>query len=178
MKSVLQNLLIVLALGLCGLCGVQWLREAGLRKELEKDRMTLVEKDAALRSLEAARKRLEADLLALDGRNASLREIARTNDEDLALLRVSLSKTENDLKAARSRIDEYQRANVQANANVEKNNTTIREQNKLLQDVAGQRDDFLKKLNETTRQYNELVGKYNALVKQIEQAQAVDKKEP
>jgi len=172
MKSFLQNVLIVLALGLCLLCAVQWLREARLQQELALAQATIAARDKTVLELQTAGKRLEADLLSLDSRNAGLRDALRTNAQELAELRQNLSRAEGDLGIARAQLGSYKQAITQANANIETNNAAIRDQNKLLQETVAQRDDLLKRLNEMTRRYNDLVEKYNALVKQVEAVRA------
>src|SRR2546425_42462 len=59
MKKFQENLLIFIALSLCGLCIWQWVREADLRKEVESLSKSLYEKKQTIQNLEGQLKRSE-----------------------------------------------------------------------------------------------------------------------
>ena len=172
MKKILSNLLIIFALALCGLCTFQWVREAALRKDLDKAHQTVFEREQTVQGLQSSAKKAEAELVRLDQRNLELREYERTNKLEVVNLGRSLRKVEGELETAKLQLDAYKKAVDQQNENLKKMNAVITEQNETLKRVVGERDELVKKFNDAVKQHNDVVTKYNDLVKQVEKAQA------
>jgi chromosome segregation ATPase len=177
-KKVLPNLLLVLALALCALCGFQWVREAHLRAEVASLQQTNQIQAQSLANAEALTKRYEAEISRLDGRVKELKLAEQTNSATLVTLQTTLRKTEAEAGSLRQQIAGYKEAVDRQNENIKKQNevitregATIQEQNETLRRLAGERTELVEKLNARTREFNEVVAKYNDLVQQVEQLQ-------
>lgn len=172
MKQFLINLLIVFALGLCAFNAIQWVREAGLRREIEKLTLQGIGKDQTIASLQSSLKRSEAEIARLEGRVVELKEVQKTNNAEILSLKKLLRKAEMENETAKAQIDEYKKAVATQNESIQKQNDSIKEQNEMLKKVAGERDEFVKKYKDQLEQWNDLVNKYNELIKLVEQMRA------
>ncbi|MBI3414322.1 MAG: hypothetical protein HY043_03220 [Verrucomicrobia bacterium] len=172
------NLLVALALGLCAFNAIQWVREASLRRDIEKLTRQGVEKDQTIQALQNAVKKSEDEIIRMDKRIVELKEIQKTNETENFNLRRSLRKSETENETAKAQIDEYKKAVATQNENILKQNESIKEQNELLKNVAGDRDEFVRKYKELLGQWNDLVAKHNELIKLVEQLRADAAKAP
>jgi septal ring factor EnvC (AmiA/AmiB activator) len=77
-KNFLQNLLLFLALCLCALITVQWVRETRLRKQVQDLTNTVHDKSEEIQSLHATIKRDEADIQRLDSLKNQLTAIVKS----------------------------------------------------------------------------------------------------
>ncbi|SRR6266511_2325375 len=164
MKKFLENLLIVIALGLCGLCIWQWVREAELRKEAEDLSKALYKEKEVVQNLEGHLKRSEAEVMRLDKIKTDLTETIKTNRQEILALTKLTEKLEKEVENQKAQIDVYKDAIEKANANITKQNETITKQNETLKQLADER-------NASVDKYNQLVNQYNDLVKQFEKFQ-------
>ena len=73
MKNFQQNLLILLALGLCGLCVVQWRGQTVQRVEIEKLNRTTYEKSSAIREYTNSIQTMDRQISLMDGRLSELK---------------------------------------------------------------------------------------------------------
>ncbi|MEI8315272.1 MAG: hypothetical protein WCG79_07470 [Verrucomicrobiota bacterium] len=149
MKKLLQHLLIILALGLCGLCTWQWSGQVQQHKALASVSQTSADQAAQIMSATNSVAILDQQLAQMDARLTELRSVVQSNRTEIA--------------AGRSENQRLTGALTQANDNV-------RQQNESLKVVVAQRDAFLQRLNDAIQDRNAVVEKYNALVKQIEDA--------
>ncbi|MBL9116715.1 MAG: hypothetical protein JNJ83_17035 [Verrucomicrobiaceae bacterium] len=179
MKSLLQGLLVIISLGLCAVCVVQWTLEAKLRDHITGLNKQLVSENDA--RIEAERKNAEyvREIERLETLRAEAN--ARLNEalEELSLgvcveygHRYALALAEGDLAAAKSETAAALKqlgsevGNIKDfNANVQAQNEAIEKQNALLKKLAAERDDAISKLNARTKEFNELADKYNKLVR-------------
>ncbi|MFM8418775.1 MAG: hypothetical protein ACKOEQ_01460 [Verrucomicrobiota bacterium] len=172
--SVGVGILIALALGLCGLCAVQWVRETRLRVRvdvLQGERQKLNDEKAAV---EAQGKRFQDDIQRIEKeRSASLQR-----EEEV-------KKERNELKVALNGANlALERTNKVLNIYVEglqKANDAIRQQNegvtrlkadygKLVEDrnqIVGKFNDLAKQHETTVKQFNELIDKWNTQQDQL-----------
>ena len=96
MNKLLPNLLIFFAIALCALCAVQWVREARLRKKIDGLDQMVYERDQTIQGLQGSLKRAEAEIVRLDTRNNELKATEKTNTLEIAGLKRSLRKAENE----------------------------------------------------------------------------------
>lgn len=179
MKKALPLVVMALALALCGLCVVQWVRESHLRAQIRTITRENADKATAIGGLETRLKAWEADIQRLSDRVAELKAAEGTHQVTLATTRRSLQKAEIDLAQAREELDAFKTAVDSQNANLERQNASIARQNKVIEEQNGllkqlgeERNQAVEQLNARTREFNDVVEKYNALVKQIEEQQA------
>jgi chromosome segregation ATPase len=178
MKKPLPLVVMALALALCGLCLVQWVREANLRKQLGTLTQENADKTSTIATLESRLKAWEADIQRLSARVDELKAAESTHNAALILAERARAKTEIDLVQSREEADAYkkgfdaQNENLKRqNASIAQQNQVIEEQNGLLKELGEERNKAVEQLNARTRDFNGVVEKYNALVKQIEEQQ-------
>ncbi len=179
MKRLLQTLLVVVAVGLCAVCIVQWVREDRLRghiaelvKRLEAENALRVEAERKVTKYEKEIERLtilraevEAKLIAATDELTAVRADSVARGFTLALFLQELVQTKANLAAAEAALGKGTSAIKDHNASVTAQNATIIKQNELLKQLATERDSALEKLNVRIREFNELTEKYNKLSK-------------
>lgn len=179
MKTLLQALLVIISLGLCAVCVVQWTLEARLRDHINGLNKQLVSENEA--RIEAERKNAEyvREIERLETLRAEAN--ARLNEalEELSLgvcteygHRYALAVAESELASARAetaavlkQLGSEAGSIKDFNASVQAQNEAIEKQNALLKKLVAERDDAVTKLNARTKEFNELAEKYNKLVR-------------
>lgn len=180
MKRLLISLLVLISLGLCVVCVVQWQREdryrghiADLVKRLEAENAAKVEAQRKVRDLEkeverisALRAEVEAKLVEMtrDFNDLTTDNIAR--GITIAIYMNDLRQLQGGLEATKLAASQGVDAIKAHNTTVTAQNSTIEKQNELLKQVASERNAAIDKLNARTRELNELVEKYNKLAKE------------
>jgi chromosome segregation ATPase len=161
MKNFLQNLLIFFSLCLCGLIAFQWVRETGLRKDLQTRTDELHNKMEAIQGLESNLRQDEAEIKRLDGLRSQLVDTVKTNQIEIASLKKDLDKTTRELDTNIKQVEVYKDAIERANENITKQNEEIKKQNEEMKKIADDRNEMVKKFNKTAQDFNDLVGKWN-----------------
>jgi chromosome segregation ATPase len=191
MSKTLPIIVTTLALALCGLCAVQWQREAGLRRQATAFAQELHTRQQKINGLEDRLKQWDAEISRLDTRVKELQELGQTNKTAYASTQRALHKAENDAALARKQVEQLEEAVEHQNVNLKKQNESIaqqnaaiKQQNDMLKKLGEERNQVVEQLNTRTRDYNgvvekfnartreyeALVDKYNALVKQVDPA--------
>ena len=166
MKNPLQNLLISCALGLCALCAWQWHVQVGQHREMATLDQTIANQTADIQRATNSLAVLDLQLAQLDAHLRELRNTVQSNDVELITLRAETNRLSAVLVQTQA----------DAETKIQQANASIRQQNDLLKILVGQRDDYLKRLNEAIQEHNEVVTKYNDLVKRVEESQAAPAK--
>src|SRR6266550_4316520 len=161
MKNFLQNLLIFFALGLCALSAFQWVRETGLRKDLQHLTNVVQDKSQAILNLEANARLNREEIQRLDGQRKQLTETVKSNDLQIASLSRDLEKATNDLQKTEKQMLVYKDAYQRTSENLTNANLTITEQNERMKKLAQEGNDVVKKFNELNVKYSDLVDKWN-----------------
>ena len=167
MNKFLPNLLIVLALGLCGLVAYQWNREARLHADRQGLQNTLAKRDKTIQDLQAALKRIEQEVGRLDALKSELTGTTKTNRWEIDALRKSLSHAEKEGNTLREQLRIYQQAVDKQNENLKQQNGIITEQNARMQALAADRNATVEKFNKLAKEYNQLVKDYTELADRI-----------
>lgn len=180
MKRVLIFLLACVTFGLCGICLVQWQREArmiaqmnDLVRKLEAENAAKVEAQRKVREYEREIERINTLRAEVE---AKLVEVTRefntlTTDNiargiTIAIYMIELNRSQMGYEAARVALGQEGTAIKDRNTAVTGQNTLIEKQNAMLRQVAEERDNAIAKLNARTRELNEVVEKYNKLAKE------------
>lgn len=159
MRNLLQNLLIVFALGLCVLVAAQWHREAKLntaRQTLDDEARRSGE---TIQSLRGDVQRAEAEILRL----SKLRETDQATTAELARLKGERQRREVEFQRLTKQAEAYKTALDTANASIKQQNESITTQNEELKRLTADRNEVVLKFNQMAEQYNELVARWNAL---------------
>jgi chromosome segregation ATPase len=165
MKRLLEALLIVLALTLCGLCAVQWNREHHIRNTVEELRDDQKKKAEKLDNLTAANARLDEQVNALIQKTTEIENANREQNRKAADTAQKLSRAETQNASLTNAVTQLREA-------VEDRNNKIREANERIHTVNAERVDLAKKSNEMVAKSNEIVKKYNELVDSFEKMQS------
>lgn len=177
MKRVLLSLLVLISLGLCGICLVQWKREFDLRSRISELRAALVaenklrvEAEAKVEQYGLEIERLNAIRKEIESRLVDLTEDVHDLTQDQAARGYSIAVLMNEAVRAGNELIAYKKLAGQGSDVLKKHNETVTAQNSAiekantqLRQLAKERDEAITRLNERTREFNELVEKYNKL---------------
>ena len=178
MKNFHQNLLILLALSLCGLCVWQWYGQTLQRHRIENLNQVLAEKSAAIQGYTNTIETLNHQVEQMDTRITELKTAAATNDQATLVQKREITRLQLLTEVQSNEISQYQTAVTNLQAKLQELVDGIKKQNAAMAELTTQRDDFLQKLNDSIKDRNAVVDKYNDLVKQVDKANAAGNKEP
>jgi chromosome segregation ATPase len=164
MKNPLQSLLIVFALGLCGLCTWQWHGQMQQQKRLNALAQSDYDQSVAIQGYISSAKKTDDQIAQTDARLAELRDAVKADEAAIAKLRA-------DNSGLTSTVAQYSSAVTELEGRLKQADETIRGQNEALKSLAHERDDYADRLNQSIRERNDIVTKYNELVKQFEAMQ-------
>jgi chromosome segregation ATPase len=171
MKNFQQNLLIVLALGLCGLCVWQWYAQTVQRTTIQDLNQMVYDRNNSIQNNTNEIATLNSKVDDMDVRITGLKATETTNEQVIAsqkaqitLLQFNHENDTNEIAQYKVAVDTLESKLKDAYAGIDKQNETIT--NLLLQ-----RGDLAQKYNMLATNRNDIVLKYNALVKQTEDQQ-------
>jgi uncharacterized protein HemX len=107
MKNFQQNLFIVLALGLCGLCAWQWYEQTVQRDEIQAQNQMLYERDASIQTDTNSIASLNAKVDEMDGRITQLKGTVATNEQVMAAQRAQIEGLRFDNATFTNEIAQY-----------------------------------------------------------------------
>lgn len=171
MKSFQQNLLLIVALGLCGLCVYQWYGQTVQRNEIQLLEQSVYEKSAAIQGYTNSIRTMDRQIARMDARITELKAEAKTNAD----LLITQTRENNRLQATAdgltNQIAEYKTAVESLQGKLKEAYDGIRKQNEAMKELVTQRDDVVKKYNDEVKDRNDVVAKYNELAAQVEKLQ-------
>ena len=173
MKQFHQNLLITLAICLCGLCAYQWYVESAQRLDIDKLEDTVAERNAALQTSSNTIKTADHEIAQIDAEMSGLKTTLKTNVQVIAVQAREIQRLQGENDTLTSHIDEYKKAVEALETKLKDSFNGIKKQNETIQQLVTQRDDLVSKLNASIKDRNEVVAKYNELVKRSETNQPV-----
>ncbi len=165
MKNPLQTLLIVLALGLCGLCSWQWYSQVVQQRHVEAVIQQNYDQTLAIQGYTNSMTAMDRQIGQLDARLTELRDLVKSNNVTIHSLKGENGRLTNLL-------DQYSNAVVQLQAQLKLADDGIRRQNEAVKKLVEDRDEYVKRLNQSIKERNDIVAKYNDLMKQMEAMQA------
>ncbi len=164
-------ILIVLALGLCGLAAYQWTRETTFRQGIEALRQTNVVLMTLQNEAENKSTRYQHELANVEKLRAELVAENRTNKAKVSKLELEISKLGVNYLQATNLIAVFSNAVQQANQNILIQNESIKKLNEEYKRLADERNDVIKKFNALATDSQKTVEEYNKLAKQFEDFQ-------
>jgi chromosome segregation ATPase len=183
MKAFLVNLLILLALALCGFNAYQWQREARLRETLDQRQSALSQKSAEVLQLQQSLSLSGEEIKRLESLRESATSEAASNHTRLLEIEAEVAKLRLDLAAQgqqSGQVEQYKAAFDKANDNVRQQNQIIQSQNEKLKEVAAERNEIVGRFNKLASDYKTLsedYGKVRALYTNlVSQVQAANMK--
>jgi peptidoglycan hydrolase CwlO-like protein len=172
MKNFQQNLLILLALALCGLCVYQWHVQTLQRDEITTQNGVLYDKNVAIQNATNSIATINHQIEQMDAQITEIKAAATTNEQlvvsqgaEITELRFANENLTNDVAQYQAAVDTLEAKLKEAYADVEKQNVVVT-------NLVAQRDEFVKKFNDSVKDRNDVVAKYNDLVNQIQKQQA------
>jgi len=177
MKKFHENLLIVLALGLCALCAWQWYGQTRQRNLIDELNREVNDKSATIQGLTNNLQNAQQMISQVDLRMTDLKSAVKTNEllvaeqkRDLHRLTISNAQLSDEITQYKQATDDLQGRLKDAYVGIAKQNTAITE-------LSAQRDELVNKYNDSVKDRNDVVAKYNALVEKVEKFQATGKSE-
>ena len=168
MKNFQLNLLIVLALGLCGLCARQWYEQTIQRNAIQTLNQLVYEKNAAIQSYTNSIATLNHQVNQMDTRLTEIKAAAATNEQliisqkaEMAQLQFANANLTNEVVQYKQAVDALESKLKEVYAGIDK-------QNEAITNLVAQRNDLVQKYNDEVKDRNNIVEKYNALVKQVQ----------
>jgi septal ring factor EnvC (AmiA/AmiB activator) len=177
MKNFHQNLLIVLALSLCGLCVWQWYSQTLQRNRLENLNRMLAEKSTAIAGYTNSLATLNHQIEQMDGTITALKTAAAANDAASLAQKREINRLQLITEVMTNEIRQYTNAVTTLETKLQDLADGVKRQNTAIAELTTQRDDFIQKLNDSIKDRNAIVAKYNDLVKQIDKSSQNGNKE-
>jgi len=177
MKSLQQNLLILVALSLCGLCVYQWHGQTVQRNDIQKLEQTLYEKSAAIQGYTNSISAMDGQIAQMDARITQLKAEAKTNADLVVTQRREISRLQATADGLTNQVAEYKSAVESLQGKLKEAYDGIQKQNAAIKDLVAQRDEFVKKFNNSVKERNDIVTKYNDLVSQVTKNQTSGSKQ-
>jgi len=170
MKNFHQNLLIALALCLCGLCASQWYDETVQRRHAGDLNQMLAAKSAAIQGYTNSIGTLNQQVAEMDARITELRNVGKTNEQQVILQKREISQLDLQNQVLTNTVAQYKQAVDTLQAKLKEAYDGIQKQNDAISNLTVQRDEFVQKLNDAVKDRNDVVGKYNDLVQKLQAA--------
>jgi chromosome segregation ATPase len=164
MKNPLQNLLVILALGLCALCAWQWYGQVQQRKEMTGLAQTNYDQSVAIQGYTNSINVMDKQMAQMDARITELKDTIRTNNVEMSSLREESAQL-------MTKVAQYSNTVEALNAQIKIANENIVRQNEALKNLVAERDQYVGRLNDMIKERNDVVVKYNELVKKFEEFQ-------
>jgi len=166
MKNFQQNLLIVLAIALCGLCAWQWYAETVQRKTIGELNQMVFDRNASIENYTNSITSLDSRVNEMDGHIASLKTTVATNEQMVVSQRTQIEQLQYDNGTFTNEIAQYKTAVETLESKLKDADAGIDQQNETISNLLSQRNDLVQKYDELATNRNDIVAKYNELVKQ------------
>jgi chromosome segregation ATPase len=177
MKNSQQNLFVVLAVCLCGLCAYQWYSQTIQRSEVQKLNQLVYDKSVAIRDYTNSITTLNKQIFLMDSNLTVLRNETKTNSETITAQKRELARLQTVSEGLSNEITQYKDAVGTLTNKLAEAYAGIEKQNAALKDLAAQRDEFVQKYNDEVKDRNNVVSNYNALAAQVQKLQGVGSKQ-
>jgi chromosome segregation ATPase len=171
MKNFQQNLLIFLALALCGLCVWQWYEQTIQRDEITTMNGVIYEKNAAIQGYTNSVATLNQQVVQMDARLTEVKAIAATNEQLVISQKAEIAQLQFANLNLTNEITQYKNAVDTLEAKLKDTYAGIDRQNEAITNLVAQRNDLVQKYNDEVKDRNDIVAKYNDLAKQVEKMQ-------
>jgi uncharacterized coiled-coil DUF342 family protein len=165
MKNFQRNLFIVLAIALCGTCAYQWYLQAVQLQTIEKLNQDIYDKSAKIQDYTNSIKRTDEEVNQLQERVTQIKKTAMSNDQVIISERREVARL---LSASDLLTNEI----IQYKAVVDTLTNKLQQAFEGEKQLAQQRDEFVKKLNDSITARNGLTSNYNTLVGRFNQLQS------
>ena len=171
MKNFQQNLLIFLAVCLCGLCAWQWYNQTNQRGEVQKLNQLVYDKSVVLRDNTNSIATLNHQISQMDAALTDLKNAEKTNSETITQQKIELAGVRATNIGLSNEITQYHDAVGTLTNKLAEAYTGIEKQNAALKTLAADRDELVQKYNDEVKDRNNVVSNYNVLAAQVKKMQ-------
>jgi chromosome segregation ATPase len=168
MKNFQQNLLLVLALALCGLCAWQWHGQTQQRDIIATLNGLVYDRDVTIRDATNSIAVLNHQLAQMDASLTSVKADAATNAQSVVSQKAEIARLRVANLSLTNEITQYQQAVDTLETKLKDAYADLENQNGAITNLVAQRDDLAARFNNEVKDRNDIVAKYNELVNQIQ----------
>lgn len=172
MKNFQKNLLFFLSMGLCGLCTWQWYVQTLLHNEGQDLQKTIFKQAGDIQEYTNSIKNMDAEIAGLSTRINELKGEAMSNAQVTLRQKHEITHLQNLGEILTNQISQYKTIVDQLDDKLKEAGAGIEKQNEAIKTLVTERDDAIKKYNDSVKDRNALVEKYNELVERIKKMQA------
>jgi uncharacterized coiled-coil DUF342 family protein len=171
MKNFQQNLLIALALGLCGLCAWQWYFQTVQRDRIDKLDQMVYKQAAQIQGYTNSIASMEAEIAGQQARVNNLKQTLASNDQEILTQKREVLRLRISADAMSNEIVQYQALTNLLASKLTEAYDGVKKQNEAISNLVAERDEFVGKYNDSVKSRNDMVEKYNDLVQQFKKLQ-------
>jgi chromosome segregation ATPase len=175
MKNFQVNLLIVLALGLCGLCVWQWYEQTVQRTEIQTLNQMVYDRNTAIQGYTNSIATLNHQVNQMDARLTEIKAVATTNEQLVISQKAEIVQLQFANENFTNEIAQYKAAVDALGSKLKEAYAGIDRQNEAISNLVVQRNDLVQKYNDEVKDRHDIVNKYNELAKQVEKQQGSEK---
>lgn len=176
MKNFQQNLLVILALGLCGLCAWQWYEQTLQRNAIETLNHLAYDRDVAIQGYTNSIATLNHQVNQMDTRLTALKAATTTNEQLVLSQKADIARLQYDNGSQTNEISQYKAAVNALQAKLKEAYAGVDKQNEAISNLLAQRTELVRKYNDEVEDRNEIVAKYNDLAKRVQTGEKVQSK--
>jgi chromosome segregation ATPase len=170
MKNFQVNLLIVLAIGLCGLCAWQWYEQTVQRDAIQNLNRMVYDRDASIQNYTNSIATLNHQVDQMDARITEIKAAAATNEQLVISQKAQIVQLQFANETATNQSAQYKAGVDALEAKLKDAYAGIEKQNETITNLVAERDGLVQKYNDEVKDRNDIVAKYNQLAKQVQSA--------
>ena len=178
MKNFQENLFILLASALCGLCAFQWHAETVQRNEIETLNRMVFQRNTDIQGYTNSIAVLSHQVEQMDANIAEIKATAATNGELVVSQKAAMARLQFANENLTNTVTQYTAAVDALESKLKEAYAGVAKQNEAITNLIAQRDEFVQKLNDSVKDRNRVVAKYNDLVKEINPANGKQVNDP
>jgi uncharacterized coiled-coil DUF342 family protein len=171
MKNFQQNLLITLALGLCGLCVWQWYLQTVQHDRIDKLDQLVYKQSADIQGYTNSMAGMNAEIAGQQTRINELKQTLMSNDQVILAEKRDILRLQLSAGGLSNEIVQYQSLTNLLASKLTEAYAGIKKQNEAISNLVDQRDEFVAKYTNSVNARNDIVEKYNDLVQQMKKLQ-------
>jgi chromosome segregation ATPase len=171
MKNFQQNLLIALALALCGLCAWQWYFQTTLRNHIDALDQSIFKQATEIQGYTNSIATMDAEITGLQSRVIDLKKAAASNDQLILAQKRDLLRLKLTADSMSNEIVDYKSVTNVLESKLAEAYDGIKKQNDAIAVLTAQRDDFIGRYTNSVKARNEVVEKYNELAERVKKLQ-------
>jgi chromosome segregation ATPase len=172
MKNLLQNLLVILAFGLCALCAWQWYVQTLLYTQEQSLQKTIFRQATEIQTYTNSIKNMDAEIGGLSTRVNEMKNVAMTNEQAALEQKREIARLTKSGEVLSNEVAQYKVIVDKLEAQLKEAAEGIAKQNEAFKKLVAERDEAILKYNDSMKERNALAEKYNSLVDRFNKLQA------